>query len=76
LKAVRSAVSQEFGDPHEILGRGGPRDVLVAGRLAVRDAVLERIEALGCCGRAAHVAASLRDADYGLGEAGPRVREN
>ena len=52
LKAVRCTVSQEFGDPHEILGRGGSRDVLVAGRLAVRDAVLERIRLLGCCGRA------------------------
>ena len=27
-----------------LLGMGGPQDVLVAGRLAVRDAVLERIE--------------------------------
>ena len=52
LKAVRAALSQEFGNPHEILGRGGPRDVMVAGRLAVRDAVLERIGLLGCCGRA------------------------
>jgi hypothetical protein len=31
---------------------GGACDVLVAGRLAVRDAVLERIELLGCRGRA------------------------
>jgi ketose-bisphosphate aldolase len=52
LKAVRSAVSREVRDPHDILGRGGPRDVLVASRLAVRDAVLERIGLLGCCGRA------------------------
>ena len=27
-------------------------DVLVAGRLAVREGVLERIEMLGCCGKA------------------------
>ena len=39
-------------DPHRLLGMGGPEDVLVAGRLAVRDAVLERIELLGCCGQA------------------------
>jgi len=26
--------------------------VMVIGRLAVRDAVLERIELLGCCGKA------------------------
>jgi hypothetical protein len=31
---------------------GGAEDVLVAGRLAVRDAVLERLEILGCCGKA------------------------
>lgn len=53
LKAVRAAISAESGDPHDLLGRGGPRDVLVAGRLAVRDAVLQRIGLLGCCGRAA-----------------------
>ncbi len=52
LKAVRAALSCESGNPHELLGMGGPRDVMVAGRLAVRDAVLERIETLGCCGRA------------------------
>ncbi len=52
LKVIRSAVAGESGDPHDMLGRGGLRDVLVAGRLAVRDAVLERIDALGCCGRA------------------------
>jgi len=52
LKAVRAALSLDSGDPHELLGRGGPQDVLVAGRLAVRDAVLERIGLLGCCGRA------------------------
>lgn len=52
LKVIRSAVARESGDPHDILGRGGPGDLLVAGRLAVRDAVLERIDALGCCGRA------------------------
>ena len=39
-------------DPHHLLGIGGPEDVLVAGRRAVRDAVLERIGLLGCCGKA------------------------
>jgi ketose-bisphosphate aldolase len=52
LSAVRAALAHETGNPHEMLGLGGQRDVMVAGRLAVRDAVLERIEALGCCGRA------------------------
>jgi len=52
LKAVRAALKSEETNPHELLGFGGDADVLVAGRLAVRDAVLERIETLGCCGKA------------------------
>ncbi len=52
LGAVRTALSCDSGNPHDLLGMGGPRDVMVAGRLAVRDAVLARIETLGCCGRA------------------------
>jgi hypothetical protein len=31
---------------------GGPEDVMTAGRRAVREAVLERLPALGCAGRA------------------------
>jgi hypothetical protein len=34
------------------LGDGGSKDLLVVGRQAVRDAVLERIDLLGCCGKA------------------------
>lgn len=52
LKAVRAALATDEPNPHELLGIGGPRDVMVAGRLAVRDAVLARIENLGCCGKA------------------------
>jgi ketose-bisphosphate aldolase len=52
LKAIRAALGHVATDPHRLLGIGGPEDVLVAGRLAVRDAVLERIELLGCCGKA------------------------
>jgi ketose-bisphosphate aldolase len=52
LKTVQNALSQQSSNPHERLGMGGTLDVMVAGRLAVRDAVLERIEALGCCGKA------------------------
>ena len=52
LEAVRAALADVPSNPHETLGFGGPRDVIVAGRLAVRDAVLARIETLGCCGRA------------------------
>jgi ketose-bisphosphate aldolase len=52
LKAVRAALSHDATDPHRLLGMGGSEDVLVAGRLAVRDAVLERIDLLGCRGKA------------------------
>jgi ketose-bisphosphate aldolase len=52
LKVVRQAFGHETGDPHRLLGMGGPEDVLVAGRVAVRDAVLDRIELLGCCDKA------------------------
>jgi ketose-bisphosphate aldolase len=51
LKAMRLALSQDCGNPHELLGLGGAKDVMVACRLAVRDAVLERIGLLGCCGK-------------------------
>ncbi len=52
LRAVREALARDCLDPHRLLSMGGAEDALVAGRLAVRDAVLERIELLGCCGRA------------------------
>jgi ketose-bisphosphate aldolase len=52
LKAVRAALGNPDVNPHELYGLGGTHDVLVAGRQAVRDAVLERIELLGCCGKA------------------------
>jgi ketose-bisphosphate aldolase len=52
LKAVRTALGRDVTDPHRVLGMGGPEDVLVAGRHAMRDAVLERIDLLGCAGKA------------------------
>jgi fructose/tagatose bisphosphate aldolase len=56
LTAMRQALGSEYPggeqNPHKLLGMGGAEDVLVAGRLAVRDAVLERLEILGCCGKA------------------------
>lgn len=52
LAAVRAALSRDRVNPHELYGMGGEYDVMVAGRLAVRDAVLGRIESLGCCGKA------------------------
>lgn len=51
LAAVHTALKTDVANPHELLGIGGESDVMVAGRHAVRDAVLERIETLGCCGR-------------------------
>lgn len=52
LGAVRKGLDTGEINPHRLLGMGGAEDVMVAGRLAVRDAVLERIECLGCRGRA------------------------
>ena len=51
LAAVRAAIGYDSPDPHRLLGMGGREDVLMAGRLAVRDAVLERIDLLGCRGK-------------------------
>lgn len=52
LQTVRAALQSPVANPHELLGLGGEHDVMVAGRHAVRDAVLQRIEILGCCGKA------------------------
>ncbi len=52
LAAVRTALGSDVKNPHKLLGMGGPEDVLVAGRRAVCEAVLERMEVLGCFGRA------------------------
>jgi ketose-bisphosphate aldolase len=58
--AVRAALSRDQINPHELYGMGGEHDVMVAGRLAVHDAVLERIESLGCCGKASHMSPQVR----------------
>jgi ketose-bisphosphate aldolase len=52
LAAVRRALVGTDVNPHHLLGFGGDADLMVAARQAVCDAVLERIELLGCCGRA------------------------
>jgi ketose-bisphosphate aldolase len=52
LAAVIGALSNKQSNPHDLLGLGGEQDVMVAGRAAVRDAVLERLPWLGCCGKA------------------------
>jgi fructose/tagatose bisphosphate aldolase len=52
LAALRKALGSQEQNPHRLLGAGGAEDVMVNARQAVRDAVLERIEFLGCCGKA------------------------
>ena len=51
LAAVRAAVTAPVDNPHRVLGLGDREDMFLAGRRAVRDAVLERIPHLGCSGR-------------------------
>jgi fructose/tagatose bisphosphate aldolase len=51
LAAWRQALAANHPNPHHVLGDGGETDLMVVGRRAVREAVLQRIETLGCCGR-------------------------
>jgi fructose/tagatose bisphosphate aldolase len=51
LRALREGLCVDESNPHELLGIGGERDIMVIGRNAVRDAVIERMCVLGCCGR-------------------------
>jgi ketose-bisphosphate aldolase len=52
LEAIRRSLKTDEVNPHKLLGFGGEEDVMVLGRRALREAVLERIELLGCCGKA------------------------
>jgi len=52
LAHVSTSITASVDNPHELLGIGSDRDIMIAGRCAVRDAVLERIGWLGCCGKA------------------------
>ena len=52
LQALRQSLATDIANPHVLLGMGSRNDLLVAGRWAVRDAVLERIHLLGWCGSA------------------------
>lgn len=52
LAAVRAAIDGYDSNPHELVGAGGPQDILVVGRNAVREAVLERLPALNSIGKA------------------------
>ena len=51
LTGIQGALSNGGRNPHVLLGDGSETDMMVAGRRIVRDAVLERIELLGCCDR-------------------------
>ncbi|HZW33257.1 MAG TPA: class II fructose-bisphosphate aldolase [Isosphaeraceae bacterium] len=74
LHAVRAAIGRDAPDPHRLLGMGGPEDALIAGRHAVRDAVLERIGLLGCCGKANTDRAMPQAATRPAGESSIRIR--
>lgn len=52
LKVIREVLAEHQPNPHALLGNGSETDLMVVGRQVVRDAVLERIELLGCCGKA------------------------
>lgn len=52
LAALRRALHVEEPNPHELLGMGGAHDLMVVGRNAVREAVLERLPLLGSAGKA------------------------
>ncbi|MBM0107648.1 class II fructose-bisphosphate aldolase [Steroidobacter sp. S1-65] len=51
LEVIRGALATDEPNPHALLGDGSNTDLMVVGRRVVRDAVLERIELLGCCGK-------------------------
>lgn len=52
LEVMRRQLSMEIENPHELLGLGGDRDVMVAVCGAVKQAVMERLPMLGCEGKA------------------------
>jgi ketose-bisphosphate aldolase len=54
LEAVRGALSKYRppASPHEFLGMGGPDDIMIAARNAVKHKAAELLEACECAGRA------------------------
>ena len=52
LDVIRSVLGTDDPNPHALLGDGSSTDLIVVGRKVVKEAVLERIERLGCCGKA------------------------
>ncbi len=53
-RALRSRIgsAEESYNPYEVIGSGLDRDVLLAGRMAVRDFVCEKMQVFGSAGRA------------------------
>ena len=53
-RAVRNRIAETGDDfnPYTVVGSGLPEDVLLAGRLAVRDVVAEKMRVFGSAGRA------------------------
>jgi ketose-bisphosphate aldolase len=52
LNALRTGLAGTDGvNPHRLLGYGAAEDLLVTSRLAVKEAILERLDALGCIGK-------------------------
>jgi ketose-bisphosphate aldolase len=56
LEAVRESLSKYHApmSPHEFLGKGGPNDIMMAGRKAVKHEVLRLIDVCGAKGRVQH----------------------
>lgn len=52
LEALRRGLANADPNPHHLIGEGGEFDVMIAGRFAVRDVVLAKMELLGCMGHA------------------------
>ena len=52
IDALRAALAVDHVNPHHVLGFGGEADLGIVVRHTVRDAILERIELLSCCGKA------------------------
>jgi len=52
LEALRNSLDTDDENPHHLLGYGGDADIMTAGRLAVRTAVVEKMAILGSSQRA------------------------
>ena len=74
LAAIRQALADADGNanPHHFLGDGGGDDLMVVVRRAVRDAVLERIGLLGCCGKAVEATGNCHFTCEAIGRSAPQ----